>query len=318
MANRLEMATSQAILALWQRGWSVRRIARELGVNRETVGRYVRLGEAGLPANPANAPTGSDGGLGAVAAHAPTGSGDGQEANPANAPTGSSEGLTADPAMASTGSEGSAAGRRSECEPWRAIIEPMLEVGLSAQRMYQDLVSDHGYGGSYYSVRRFVRSLGRRTELPMRRLEGEPGAEAQVDFGTGAPVLREGKRRRTHVFRIVLSFSRKGYSEVVFRQTTDEFLACLENAFAHFGGVPRTLVIDNLRAAVTHPDWFDPQLCPKVQSWCQHHGTTILPTRPYTPRHKGKIERGIGYVKENALKNRTFTSLAEQNQHLLR
>jgi len=93
-------------------------------------------------------------------------------------------------------------------------------------------------------------------------------------------------------------------------------LRCLENAFWHFGGVPRTVVIDNLRAAVTKADWFDPDLNPKVQSFCQHYGTTILPTKPRTPRHKGKIERGIGYVKSNALKGRLFASLAEENQHL--
>ena len=67
---------------------------------------------------------------------------------------------------------------------------------------------------------------------------------------------------------------------------------------------------------MAHPDWFDPELTPKVQSFCQHYGTVILPTRPRTPRHKGKIERGIGYVKGNALKARQFTSLEAENRHL--
>jgi transposase len=76
-------------------------------------------------------------------------------------------------------------------------------------------------------------------------MECSAGEEAQVDFGTGAPIVTaEGRRRRPHVFRIVLSYSRKAYSEAVERQTTDTFLRCLENAFAYFGGVPRTLVID--------------------------------------------------------------------------
>jgi transposase len=75
-------------------------------------------------------------------------------------------------------------------------------------------------------------------------MEVEPGAEAQVDFGQGAWVTVEGKRKRPHFFRIVLSHSRKGYSEAVWRQTTESFIRCLENAFRYFGGVPRTLVID--------------------------------------------------------------------------
>jgi hypothetical protein len=57
--------------------------------------------------------------------------------------------------------------------------------------------------------------------LPFRRIEVAPGEEAQVDFGTGAPIIdQDGKRRRTHVLRVVLSHSRKAYSEVVYRQTT--------------------------------------------------------------------------------------------------
>ncbi len=80
--------------------------------------------------------------------------------------------------------------------------------------------------------------------------------------------------------------------------------------------MPRTLVIDNLKAAVTAPDWFDPELNPKLQSFAQHYGIAILPTKPYTPRHKGKIERGIGYVKSNGLKGRTFTALEAENRHL--
>jgi hypothetical protein len=129
-------------------------------------------------------------------------------------------------------------------------------------------------------------------------------------------VAPDGKRRKTNVFRIVLSHSRKAYSEATFAQTTEDFFRCLENAFAHFGGVPKTLVIDNLKAAVAHPDWFDPELTPKVQSFCRHYGTVILPTKPYMPRHKGKVESGVKYVKNNALQARTFASLEEQNRCL--
>jgi hypothetical protein len=91
----------------------------------------------------------------------------------------------------------------------------------------------------------------------------------------------------------------------------------LENAFWHFGGVPKTLVPDNLKAAVLKADWYDPDLNPKLRSFCEHYGTALLPTKPRTPRHKGKVERGVDYVQENALKGRTFRSLREQNDHLL-
>ena len=171
---------------------------------------------------------------------------------------------------------------------------------------------------SYFSVRRFVASLKGQRPLPFRRMEQPPGHEAQVDFGTGAPVLQpDGRRRKTHVFRIVLSHSRKAYSESVYRQTTENFIRCLENAFRQFGGVPRTLVIDNLRAAVKKVDWFEPELNPRLEAFCQHYGTVILPTRPAMPRHKGKVEKGIDYVQDNALKGHRFQSLQQQNDHLL-
>jgi transposase len=56
---------------------------------------------------------------------------------------------------------------------------------------------------------------------------------------------------------------------------------------------------------VTKADWFDPVLYPKVRSFAEHSGTVILPTKPRTPRHKGKIEAGIKYAQNNALKGRT-------------
>ena len=168
-------------------------------------------------------------------------------------------------------------------------------------------------------MRRFIARLRQKVPLPFRRMETEPGEEAQVDFGSGAAVRTpEGKVRRPWIFRIVLSHSRRAYSEAVWRQSSEAFIACLENAFQHFGGVPRRLVIDNLKAAVARGDWYDPEVHPKLQSFARHYGTVFLPTKPYTPRHKGKVESSVKYVKRNALRGRVFTSLAEENEFLLR
>jgi transposase len=314
MANQLKMALIDSIFTLHRRGWSRRRIARELGIDRETVARYL---QGGLPeAKPTIAPLGSrEPGSTSKPANAPPGWPVlADESKPANAPLGSEPGA---PAPEATPTPRRRIGRPSECEPYRALIVAGLDQGLTAQRLYQDLVGEHGFGGSYYSVRRFVGRLQEKSGLPVRRLECGPGEEAQVDFGTAAPIVSaDGPRRRPHVLRVVLSHSRKGYSEVVLRQTTEAFLRAVENAFWHFGGVPQRVVLDNLRAAVSQADWFDPELNPKVRSFAAHYGTVFLPTKPRLPRHKGKIERGIGYVKGNALKGRTFTSLDEQNAFL--
>lgn len=277
--NELKVQLKQSIIGLYQQGWSKRRIARELRVDRGTVGKYLR----------------------------------GEDPKPAIPLTGSQEDAESKPAIPLIGSP---LGRQSLCEPWRERIELAVQSGLSAQRIYQDLVSEQGFAGGYHSVQRFVQDLRAASTLPFRRMEVDPGQEVQVDFGQGAWVVEDGKRRRPHLFRMVLSNSRKGYSEAVWRQTTEQFIRCLENAFRHFGGVTRTTVIDNLRAAVSRTDWFEPELNPKVEEFCRHYGTVILPCKPAMPRHKGKIEAGVKYVQNNALAGRHFSSLAEQNLFL--
>lgn len=211
MANQLTMADVQSILTLHARGWSARRIARELGVDRETVGRHVRMSADSKPAT--TALTGNPGAPSEPADGVPTGA--------------SSESASAGIAVAVQNQPNALTGNPSRCEAWRGLIQRKLEAGHSVQRIYQDLRSDHEYGGSYHSVRRLARKLSGVRELPFRRMECEPGAEAQVDFGRGAGIVAaDGKRSGSWVFRIVLSHSRKGYSESVARQTTDEFLRC--------------------------------------------------------------------------------------------
>lgn len=274
--NQLIVSLQHSIATLAAKGWSSRKIARELDVDRETVRRY-RPVPAAKPAIP---PTGSLGEL---------------ESKPAIVPAGSK------------------AGRTSQCAPLAGVVEQGLLAGFSAQRIYQDLVADHGFTGAYDAVKRFVRRLAHKTELPFRRMECAAGQELQVDFGQGAWVVENGQRRRPHLFRGVLSHSRKGYSEAVWRQTSESFLRCLENAFRHFGGVPATVVIDNLKAGVIQADWFDPQLNPKLEEFARHYGTVILPTKPAMPRHKGKVEAGVKYAQNNAVKGRSFASLTAQN-----
>src|SRR6266566_1477555 len=277
---QLKVNLQQSIRTLHKQGWSKRRIARELDLDRATVRKYL----AGIsdPATPQ------------------PGSGD---PGPSKSPT------------SHTGSA-ILSGPASLCDPWREEIEQALERGLSIQRIYQDLVTERQFAGSYYAVRRFVLRRVGSQELPFRRMECAPGQELQVDFGQAAWVIQDGKRRRPHLFRGVLSHSRKGYSEAVWRQTTESFIRCLENAFRSFGGVTVSVVIDNLKAGVIQADWFDPQLNPKLEEFARYYGTVILPTQPAMPRHKGKVEAGVKYAQNNAVAGRTFTSLAEQNLFL--
>jgi len=279
---QLKVNQQQTIVSLSQLGWSKRRIARELDLDRATVRKYLAQADSKSPTPQ-------------------TGSGEAPlPKSPTHPQTGSATGC----------------GPASLCEPWREQIEQALVQGLSIQRIYQDLVVERQFAGSYFAVRRFVLHRVSSQELPFRRMECAPGQELQVDFGRGAWVVEAGQRRRPHLFRAVLSHSRKGYSEAVWRQTSESFIRCLENAFRHFGGVTTTVVIDNLKAGVIQADWFDPEINPKLEEFARHYGTVILPTKPAMPRHKGKVEAGVKYAQNNAVKGRSFESLAAQNSFL--
>jgi transposase len=278
MPKVITVEIQYSIQQLHRSGWSKRRIARELGVNRRTVEKYLTadLVEPDVP--------------GKCTSNSNTGSADPSERR---------------------------YGPKSGCEAYAQTIKEKYGHGLSGQRIWQDLKADHAFSGSAQSVRRFLRHLKQTDELPDRVMHSAPGEELQVDFGRGAPVVQaSGRKKRPHLFRAVLCHSRTGYSEVVWRQDTETFLRCLENAFRHFGGVPEKVVPDNLKAAVIKADWYDPEINPKLRSFARHYGTVILPTKPYTPEHKGKVENGIKYCQENALKGRVFNSLKEQNDFL--
>ena len=342
--NQLKVNQQETIITLWKRGWSARRIAREIGHDRDSVGKYIRLasnpatpspgsgigGEA-KPATPIAGPEGEKASPVLLESHeadaksaTPTpGSESGSEAKPATPTPGNTDAAAANPA----GEGGAGAGPFTQalaaaqanvslCEAFRTEIEVGLDQGLSAKRIHQDLVRERGFSGGYQSVKRFVRRLEKQAAVPFRRMEFAAGEQLQVDFGTGAWIVDgDGPRRRSHVFRAVLCCSRKGYSEATLNQKTETFLRCLENAFRHFGGVPITTTPDNLKAAVLHPDWYDPELNPKLASFATHYATVILPTKPATPRHKGRVERGVDHV-QRALRGRCFTSLAEENAFL--
>jgi len=304
MANCLKMMKRQQVLALLELGWTYRRIEAETGVRRETVSRYDRLRRANaakvFPGSEADGAV-PDAGDPAVSA-----------ANPAKVFAGS------DPNAAKVFS-GSALPARSVAAPYHSAIEEKLTVGLSYQRIWQDLVEEYGYGGSYESIKRYARTLA-RPRPAVGIYHSAPGEEGQVDFFRGAPTFREeaGEWQRPWVFRLTLAHSRHGYEEAVWDQKVETFLRLHEHAFRDLGGVPRIIRLDNLKAAVVRACLYDPDLNDAYAAFARYWGFTSLPIRPRTPRENGKEERSGGYVKDNALKGRRFESLDEQNAYLRR
>lgn len=211
---------------------------------------------------------------------------------------------------------GNRPGRDSKCALFKAEIEAKLELGLDAKRIHEDLQAEHAFDGSYNSVQRFVKSRKQSEPKRVWRMEVEPGEEMQIDYGTMMLIEGEnGGLKRAQLLRVTLSHSRRSYTEAMPRQDCESFIRALENALRYFGGVPLRLCPDNLKAAVSKASWYDPEINPKLLSFARHYDVAIMPTRPYTPQHKGKVENGIKALKRE-LKGRRFPSIAKLNEHV--
>jgi transposase len=296
MGNYLPMATQHEVSALLRLGWSQRRIARELGVHRETVARYAHLGGAAPPTITVEgaAEAGPPGQTrpNPIAGSAPPGQ---TRPNPIKGPA-------------------------SLAAPYHELIVAALEQGLTAQRIWQDLAEAHGFPGGYLSVQRYCRRLKRGRPEVADRMEHPPGAEGQIDFFKSPALVLDpkGRWRRPWVFRMTLSCSRHGYEEGLWSQAQAGFLRAQEHAFAAFGGVPRVVRLDNTKAGVAQASLYDPDLSERYEAFASYYGFIALPSRPHHPEEQGVEERAGGYVKSNALKGRRFQSLEEMNAFLRR
>ncbi len=204
----------------------------------------------------------------------------------------------------------------SKVEPYRTLVTQLRQRGLEIQALYQRLRDDHGYRGSYSALWRFVRTLEPgRADLTVR-VEVAPGYEVQVDFGYAGrmfdPVAQ--KLRSAWAFVGTLSFSRHQYVEFVFDQTVPTWLELHRAMFEAFGGVPEHVRIDNLKAGIVEACLTEPQAQRSYRECAEHYEFLITPCRPATPRHKGKVESGVHYVKRNFLAGRDYT----QPQHSIR
>ena len=180
MANRLKVQEHEAILNLNRRGWTIRRIARELGVSRNTVRGYLR-NVASTPVDKATVSAGAS----AV------------QIDPLSTTGSADQPIQTDP-LSTAGNQG----RKSLCVELGPQIQERFEAGLTAQRIYQDLKAEVAFAGSYESVKRYVAKLRQTDPSVVQRIEVQSGEEVQVDFGSG-PMLKgaDGKERRTWIFR---------------------------------------------------------------------------------------------------------------------
>jgi len=210
---------------------------------------------------------------------------------------------------------------QSTVAPFGAQVLAWHEQGVEGQAIFQLLVEQHGFPGSYSAVKRFLRRLDPPAGRATVRIEVEPGAEAQVDFGAAGLLLDPelDRLRRAWAFVMTLSHSRHQYVELVFDQSVATWCRLHRAGFEWFGGVPRRVVLDNLKAAIVRAALYDPEVQRAYRDLAEHYGFLIAPCRPQTPEHKGKVEQGgVHYVKRNCLAGRAFRDLHDANGHALR
>ena len=173
--------------------------------------------------------------------------------------------------------------------------------------------------GALGGVKRFLKRLGVSKPKAYVVLSFEPGEAAQVDFGSGPhiPHPKTLKPTKTHIFVMTLCDSRHMYAELVWDQKVNTWLRCHRNAFEFFGGVPARATIDNLKSAITRACHRDPEVQRSYGEFSKEYGFQIEPCRVKTPEHKGRVARGVGYVKSAFVPDRVFRSLADGNRQLV-
>jgi transposase len=164
-----------------------------------------------------------------------------------------------------------------------------------------------------------LRREERARALATVRFETEPGQQIQIDFGEKV-VLIAGQPVKVYLMTAVLGYSRRLYCRAFLAQRQDDWLEGLEEAFRHFGGLPQQILCDNASPLVVSHDRQTGVVMwnPGFEAFCRDRGLTAKACRPRRARTKGKIERGVGYVKHNALAGRSFDSFADLQRHLAR
>jgi len=202
----------------------------------------------------------------------------------------------------------------SSVEPYRAVVVDLHQRGVEMMTIFHRLRDEHGYTGTYSSVRRFVHTLEPPQPEVTIRIERAPGEEAQVDFGYAGRMLdAQGQPHRAWAFVMTLSYSRHQYTEFVFDQTVATWLQLHQHAFESFGGVPRKIVLDNLKAGLVKACFDEPQVQRTYRDCAEHYGFLIAPCRVREPQEKGKVESGVHYVQRSFLAGREMAALTANN-----
>lgn len=192
----------------------------------------------------------------------------------------------------------------------------------NADVVRQDLEREHGIAVSLRTVERAVSHLRRELRAEARatlRFETPPGHQLQIDFGE-TRIAIAGESVRVYLFVATLGYSRRVFVRAFRHERQAAWFDGIEGAFGHFGGVPREVLLDNARALVDHHDTAtrEVRFNDRLRAFADYWGFRPRACAPYRARTKGKDERGVGYVKHNAIAGHGFTGWGALEAHLAR
>jgi transposase len=211
--------------------------------------------------------------------------------------------------------------------PFVAVVEAWLrrDLSLRASVVHERLVAEHGFTGSYQRVKMFVAEarpriadeLGAGEENRLvglhRRFETVPGAQAQVDWGDEGGLLAHVGIGKVYSFHFVLSYSREPFCCFTTSMDLATFWDCHRRAFAHFGGVPGSIVYDRTKTVIRRhvaPGQAVP-LHREAAAFAAHYRFAIDPLAAYRPTGKGRVERQVAIGREHVIAGRSFDSVGE-------
>lgn len=199
------------------------------------------------------------------------------------------------------------------------IHQELKRKGMTLQLLWEEYAEAHPHHYSYSRFTVHYRAWRGAQQLSMRQVH-HAGDKLFVDYcGPTLSVVnpKTGEIRRAQVFVAVLGASSYTFAEATWTQSLPDWLGSHARAFTFFGGVPKVVVPDNLKSAVSKPCRYEPELNPSYQQLAEHYGVAVVPARPYKPKDKAKAEVGVQVVERwimMRLRHQTFFSLAAINQ----
>lgn len=204
--------------------------------------------------------------------------------------------------------------RSSIIDPWKESILEMLKThDYSASQVFRILRED-GYPGCESLIRDYVAMVRPAKRTPFLTLHFDPGEAAQVDFAYVGYINIEGNRKRLYALVMTLCHSRMMFVRFIMRQNMEHFLQCQRDAFEFLNGIPRKIVVDNCKVAVSRFSRHgDAVFNESYLDFSRHYGFQIIPCNPGQPQEKGIVERGISYLRQSFLRGLEITGLEAAN-----